>query len=133
MGILVGHDMRDTIFVVLNGLRVGIEIYTALVLLPLRSTNRNVMLTSSAVVFPVKVCIVLESVIAVKGHQNLDIVALGMSHEVIQVIQKRVIPALAAVGITGRETLEARVADKLGVLLWRCLPYQAISKHVSCL
>jgi hypothetical protein len=68
----VSHDMGDAVLVVAQGLCVGVEI-------------------ANAVVLSVKVSVAFESVVAVERDDELDAIAFGVVHEVIQTVEDGIV------------------------------------------
>jgi hypothetical protein len=88
----VRHDMGHAVLVVAQSLCVCVEV-------------------AGAVVFPVKVPVALEGVVAVERNDELDPVAFGVAHEVVQAVEDGVVVFVRSVAF------EAGVACELGAFL----------------
>jgi hypothetical protein len=72
VGVHVSHDMGDAVLVVAQSLGVGVEV-------------------ADTVVLSVKVSVAFESVVAVERNDELDAVAMGVVHEVVQLVEDAVV------------------------------------------
>jgi len=88
----MGHDMSDPILEVLDGVAVSIEV-------------------PGSVPFPVEVDICCEGVVTVDRHKQLDAVAMGVGHEVIQPIQNSVVPTSRATAFKAIEAIDRSALD----------------------
>jgi hypothetical protein len=72
VGVHVSHDMGDAVLVVAQSLCVGVEV-------------------ADTVVLSVKVSVAFEGVVAVERNDELDAVAMGVVHEVVQFVEDGVV------------------------------------------
>lgn len=89
VGVNMRHDIGNAIFVVANGFRAAVKI-------------------ACAILLPVEISLVFQSVVAVERDNELDAVAFGIVHEVVQPVEDLIVPGLGSVALKIGITVDRR-------------------------